>query len=162
MFVPRFVFRLPTTRQPGFTLTELIVILVVLGILAAVLAPRLIGTGFDGARFAQEVTSALRYAQNSAVSMQRTVCVGFAATTVTLRYANGYVSNTCDTDLIPPGGGPAPYQVAAQGSAAFSPVPAPVPSPFFYDRAGRPSSGLTLNLNDGRQIVVEAETGYVH
>lgn len=55
--------------QRGFTLVELILVLVVIGILAAVAAPRFFDRNvFDERVYFEEVLSALRYAQKLAVA----------------------------------------------------------------------------------------------
>jgi MSHA pilin protein MshC len=160
--------------QRGFTLPELIAVMVVLGIITAVAAPRMWGSGYDESRLYQETSAALRYAQSAALSMQRIVCVTFTAGSVTLTYRSAYTLTTtptlpaCDTNLIPPGGGPAPYVVQAAGSAAFT-TPA-ANATLRYDWLGRPydAAGVALNaqrainLSGGLQILVEAQSGYVH
>lgn len=135
----------------------MIAVLIIVAIIAAVAVPRFTSSGIDEARFHQEMLSALRYAQSTAVAFQRTVCATFGGNNVALTYASTYGSSTCDTNLQAPGGGSAPYTVTAQGSAGFSAAP----TNFTYDRVGRPSTGQTISLNDGRQIVVESESGYV-
>jgi MSHA pilin protein MshC len=157
----------------GFTMPELIAVLVIIGIVAAVAAPKLISSSFDEVRLQQQTLSALRYARSSAVSMQRTVCVAFAATSVTLTYnstaydpSTAAIPTTCATGLSAPGGGPAPYVVQAQGSATFSSFPASLA----FDRLGRPYSSVgvllaatqTITLNNGSQIAVEPQSGYAH
>ena len=125
-------------------------------VIAVVALPRLSTSAFDEVKFYDETSAALRYAQATAVAIQRTVCVTSTGTQVTLTYASAYGAGACNTNLAPPGGGGSPYTVTAQGSAgspAFS---------FSFDRVGRPSAAQTINLNGGRQILVEAETGYVH
>jgi MSHA pilin protein MshC len=145
----------------GFTLPELIAVLVIASILGAVAAPRLIGSGYNEARLFNETTAALRYARNAALAKQRTVCVAYSTlpTQVKLRYRSTRDAGACDTDLMPPGGGPAPYQVTAQGGAVFSGTF----TDFSFDLVGRPSAAQNFSVSGASgSIVVEAETGYVH
>jgi len=69
-------FPWPQSGKAGFTLVELIIVLVIIGI-AAGLVGIMIGRGSDGLEmktFAKEVSSILRYARNHAVSEKRTYC----------------------------------------------------------------------------------------
>jgi MSHA pilin protein MshC len=140
----------------GFTLPELIAVLLILAILSVVALPRFWGSEYEEARFHDETTAALRFAHRSALAMQRTVCVAFTATTVTLTYDPNYGTAACAPGLPGPGGAPAPYTVTAEGSASFSAVP----TNFNFDRLGRASLGQSITVA-GRTIVVEAESGYV-
>lgn len=65
----------------GYTLLEVVVVLVIVGVLAAVLAPRFIGTsGFTGQTTADKLLMAARYAealaQNQGVTTSLTVSAG--------------------------------------------------------------------------------------
>lgn len=144
---------------------ELVGVLVVVAILAVVLAPRLWGSRFDDAAFADETLAALRFAHRSAVTMRRTVCVSFTSTTAAFTYDPTAVTSTCSglsptcsSGLPPPGGGTAPYTVTARGSASFSSIP----TNFNFDCAGKPSTAQTISFGSGQQIAIEAVTGYVH
>jgi len=56
------------SSQKGFTLTELVIVIVIIGALAAAAIPRFINTQeFESRGFYEEVLSALRYAQKMAV-----------------------------------------------------------------------------------------------
>jgi MSHA pilin protein MshC len=149
-------------RAGGFTIAELLAVLVIVGVIAAVAAPRLglVGTSFDEAKLHDQTLAALRFAQKSAVAMQRTVCVAFTGgTTLTLTYAGTYGSTSCPgSPLPPPGGGTgaASYTVVRQGTAAYTSA-----TDFHFDRVGRPSAAQTLTMSGGKDIVIEAETGYV-
>jgi MSHA pilin protein MshC len=146
----------------GFSIPELIAVLVIMGVLAAIAVPRLAGTSasFDEARLHDQTLAALRFAQKTAVTMQRTVCATFTGgTQLALTYSSAYSPPACDTNLVPPAGGTGPYAVVAQGSASFTGA-----SSFTYDRVGRPNIAvaMVITVSAGRQIVVEPETGYVH
>jgi MSHA pilin protein MshC len=64
--------------EHGFTLRELLVMLVIIGILARVLVPKLslIGT-LDAAGYADQTEALLRYAQKTAIAQRRWVAISF-------------------------------------------------------------------------------------
>lgn len=142
----------------GYSLIELVTVLLILGILSVAIMPRFWGSTFDQARFFDETTAVLRYAHRSAMTMQRTVCVAFTTppTRVTLTYDQNYGGAACTLDLRGPDGS-APFRATAPANAGFTALPAN----FSYDRAGKPSNPQTMSLRGGFQIAVEAETGYV-
>lgn len=144
-------------RSFGFTLIELIVILMLTGILAIAVLPRFFDRrDFDERAFVDQVTGALRYAQKTAIAQRRTVCAAFTANSLTLRIRSAAGNGACDTDLSGPTG-VAPYTVIASGTVGFAPTPAG----FSFDAEGRPSAGAALPIGTGFVVTVEADTGYV-
>jgi MSHA pilin protein MshC len=135
---------------------ELIAVIAIASILAAVGLPRMWASGYDETRLYDETISALRYARRAALTHQRTVCVAFTATSLTLTYSSAYTPPSCDTPLRGPAGA-TQYVVSAAGAAAYSAF-----SGFSFDLLGVPSAGRTITIAGGRSIVVEAGTGYVH
>src|SRR5450759_4081551 len=76
-------------HQRGFTLIELIMVMVMLGVLAVFAAPRIFNSGDFYARgFHDETLALLRYAQKSAIAQRRTVCVAFTTTSACLLYTS--------------------------------------------------------------------------
>jgi general secretion pathway protein H len=62
----------PTIGSKGFTLLELIVVLLIIGLMMALVTPRLVGslTKMNLKTSAQKISSSLRYARSQAVSCQ--------------------------------------------------------------------------------------------
>lgn len=142
----------------GFTMVELILVIVVAGILASVAAPRMLGrTGFDTRGFADQVAATVRFAQKLAVAQHTDVHVRLTASDVTLCY-----DAACAT-LAPGPGGEKPYTVSTpNGVAIASPVPT-----LDFDAGGRPvnlAARLDIQVNGSgtHHVFVEQETGYVH
>ena len=90
-------------RSAGFTMIELITIIIILGILAAVAIPKMTAlSDFRALEFHDQTVSALRHAQKTATSHRRMVCVAFTASTVTLTIDTDN-NAACDTALLIPG-----------------------------------------------------------
>jgi len=145
--------------QRGFTLVEMVVTLVVVGILAVAIIPRFANKAdFDARGFFDGTASILRYAQKSAVAQRRTVCVAFGAdSSVTLTIASAF-GGACDTPLAGPNG-VAPYALAAPSGLGFVAAPAN----FSFLPSGEALPGQTISVANlpGRSITVVAATGYV-
>lgn len=152
-------------RMRGFTLIELIMVLVLLGILAMYAAPRFLSTGDLYARgFHDQSLAYLRYAQKSAIAQRRTVCVTLASNAITLRIATAEVTNTCSSALAGPAG---EAGLTARSGVAFSSAV----TSFNFDGLGQPVNATTGALattqvlqvaNASKSISIEAVTGYVH
>lgn len=137
----------------GFTLPELVIVLVLVGLLAAVAVPRLNVEGFEESIFADEVANAVRYARRVAIQSGCVVSVTADAggDRVTVAYT-GVGGSACPAGTLshPSRGGVFVLEggVASNATVAF-------------DARGR-SAGGAIALAGGETIVVEPGTGYVH
>lgn len=149
-----------TMNKPaaGFTLVELVVILIVVGVLAVVALPRFFDQNDFYARgFYDETLSILRYGQKTAVAQRRLVCASFTTTSITLRIATNF-GGVCDKDVTGPSGS-TPYQVSARGSVQFSPLP----SALSFNPDGSASAGASIQVSGTSAVItVTKETGYVY
>jgi MSHA pilin protein MshC len=141
----------------GFTLVELVMVMMIAGVLATVAAPRMIDrSAFQTRGGAAEVRTALRYAQKLAMAKNREVCVMTAGTGLTLNFNPTMTTGAaCSQPVIRPGEGN-PYVVTL-------PVALTAGVAFRFDRQGRPSPNVAVNLTVGGSVLitVERETGYV-
>jgi MSHA pilin protein MshC len=159
----------------GFTLVELVVVMVLLGILAMVAVPRLSGIGiasFNSMGFADRLIESVRYAQKQAIAKRRNVCITFSSGSASFTFASiGGATQPCNTNLTGPGG-QNPYTVVPETISAVT-ISA-FPSNFGFDAQGRSidtTTGATLSAvqlititgTDGsRTFSIEPDTGYAH
>lgn len=149
--------------QSGFTLVELVVILVIVGVLAVAALPRFFDRqSFDARGFYDQALSMARYGQKVAIAQHANVFfnANAASNTICLTYvadagcANpAGVTNPADGNKFSK---TAPAGVTLSASVSFS-----------FSALGKPDPDAAVSLGivgDGmtRTITVERETGYVH
>lgn len=150
----------------GFTLIELIIIMMLLGILAVTVMPRMNSSDFKAGTFRDEVASALRFAQKTATSHRRLVCASLAASSISLRIASanqpGSPATSCDTDLRLPAG-----KFSLDSGDASIAISAPPGTLYFQpdgkistDGSGSSIYSADLSIN-GLSITVAGGTGHV-
>ena len=162
----------------GFTLIELVMVIVLVGVLAVYAVPRMINSNDLSARGFHDTTLAyLRYAQKTAIAQRRTVCVSFTGSSVSLRIANDAEVFDCSgTNGVVLNGpdGKASASVAEVNYAAATVGGVSclaTPDAFSFDALGQPvdSGGTVIATAQCMQVtnakntaIVEAVTGYVH
>ena len=158
-------FTRSNASQRGFTMTELITVIVIVGIMGAAVVPRFFERqSFDSRGFYDQTISTLRYAQKTAIAQHRYVCVTFAANSITLTYDSispsvAHPIAACDTNLSRPTG-ETYYTVTAPSGVTLSGY-----ADFNFDALGKPNIAATQIISVygyATTINVEMETGYVH
>lgn len=149
------------SRAPrGFTIVEMVVTLIIIGILAAVVVPRFGHQGFPEAAFRDQTLALLRYAQKMAIAQRRNVCASFTASSVTLTIASARGDGAaCNTALTGPDG-----RVPAGVSAAAGVSYGATPTAFTFRARGDTSlaAAQVISVNGAGTVTVEPTTGYVH
>lgn len=159
-----------TSDCRGFTLTELIVTLVLIGVLAVFVAPRFaaMSTVRERAEY-DKVLSAITYARKAAVAKRRYACISVSSTIVTLTIDANPPESTAA-----PFGGSCPFGTALdlpsrdqdcaasnQTCSRYTTISS-TPGTFQFDPRGRASATVSITVSGYPPITVEGETGYVH
>jgi MSHA pilin protein MshC len=163
--------RLARSTASGFTLTEIVVVMVIIGVLAVLMLPKLTGIGVVQQRADYDkLTSAVQFARKSAIARRRYACVAISANAVTLTVDGNPPESTAT-----PFGGTCPF-------ATTLPLPTPdkdcngstnqtcvktislssSAASFQFDPLGRASTTVTITVTGFPSVKVESETGLVH
>lgn len=130
--------------KSGFTLVELVTVIIILGIVAVAAIPRFTGlNSFRDFAAADQVRAALRYAQKTAIAAHSNV-------TVTITTAN---PSACATVM-------AGWTITCELPVGVELGGNLMPT---FDFMGRPVPNVAASaVVGGSTIIIEAETGYVH
>ena len=142
-------------QTAGFTLTELVMVMVIVAILAKMAMPRFAQqSAFNARGFYDETLALLHYAQTSAIAQHRTVCVTLNASGVTSTIATVF---------------PYPTNTSCDGGAFGIPVKIPAGSGLSANHTTfqfTPSGGtdqttdVIITIAGSNSITVDAVTGY--
>ena len=163
-----------SVRVAGFTLVELVTVMVLIGILSVVAIPHFMDRIFDERGFRDAVKAAVQHARRSAVASRRFSCVNVTAGTgsagivaifrdTAAPEAVGAVNCATAIALPVPGKGCASTnQVCAPngvtlggGSLIFDPLGRSVTAPDVL------AAVVTLTVSNQTDITIQPETGYV-
>lgn len=182
---PRVHVALRRHEALGFTIIELVAVIVVVGILAAFAVPRFVrNETFDARSFTDQNLNMLRYAQKLAIAQNRPVFALLSSNRIALCFTAA--CSVAADQVRPPSGTNSgnPSTVAACGNAATwfcegrpsNVTYTPPTAVFYFNALGRPFlatdvdpvstfTRMQIPISDGgptRNVIVEAETGYVH
>lgn len=137
----------------GFTLVELVAVILILGVMATVGASKFFNQStFQETQYHQEILSALRFAQKIAIASQIDVTVCLTTNSYTLYYSAG----SCSGTILKRPSGQGNY--TDSGTSAISSA-----LNYTFDAQGTATStGAYTFTIGGRNITVEQVTGYVH
>jgi MSHA pilin protein MshC len=132
--------------QAGYSMLELVVVLVIAAILAALTIPAFTDAQSKATWFHEQLKGGVRYAQRQAVAQRRLIYVDVQPTQVRFCYDAGCTAGNEFTA----------YRLTAPSGVTVTPT-----INFYFDGLGRPSvAGTSLSVG-GRSVTITAETGYV-
>jgi MSHA pilin protein MshC len=165
-----FALDRPPRTARGFTLTEIVVTMIILGILAVALLPNLTGVNVVQQRADYDkLTFAVQYARKAAIARRRYACVALSATSATLTIDANPPESTAT-----PFGGTCPFATALPLPAADTACSSTnqtclktismsaAPTSFQFDPLGRASTPVTITISGFPSLKVESDTGLVH
>jgi len=135
----------------GFTLFELIIVMLLVGVLAAYTLPKLDIAGFRSSGFSQQTLSTIRFAQKLAISSGCSVQVQINTSSCSLNW-NGCAGNAA---IANPASGDTNFCADSEPEGTFSAIN------FSFNRIGAPSVPQSFTIDD-KTITVEANTGFTH
>lgn len=148
-------------NKSGFTLIELVIVMLVASIIAVFVFPRLDISGFRSTGFFQQAITTIRFAQKQAIASGCTVQVDISGSDCNLNWVScGAAGND---PILNPANNDSNFCSDSTPSGGIS------NGSFRFDNIGRPmdNSGNILTAAQdvtigNRTIRVEAETGYTH
>ena len=154
--------RLAGLGERGYTIVELVLVIVILGVIGVVAAPRFFSTSdFDGRAYYDELASALRYGQKVAVASGCPVRATITTSSYSLAQQSALSGHCNPSDSSFPVAVLLPSGEAVTGNAPSGVSAAPATT-FVFDAEGRTSLGSDVSLTvGGASLTIEAGSGLV-
>lgn len=152
-----------SNHHHGFTLIELVMVIVIVSILSATALPKFFDTSvFQERAFYDDTLSALRYAQKLAVATNCNVQVVIAGNQFSLKRPGAANRSQCHstssadftTTVVHPGTGVA-YTGSQAGVALTS-------TTIYFNALGMATSDVVISIGTNKTITVVKETGFVY
>ena len=145
----------------GFALIEVIMVIILIGIMAAYAIPKLNLDKFRAQGFEQQVMATIRYGQKQAIGTGCEFNVSITATSCTLQWNGtpGGIGCLAATSVVNPATGQTNFCDNSSPNST-----ADLPSTIRFDNIGRPTAiagDLSINLGS-TTITIEPETGFAH
>ncbi|HET7370717.1 MAG TPA: GspH/FimT family pseudopilin [Gammaproteobacteria bacterium] len=146
----------------GFTVIELVAVIIIVGILAAFVVPRFAGrAAFDARGVYDNLAGALRYAQKKALASNCPVKVTITATSYSLTHSPAPCGSGTGAPVLSPAGGGEAFASSDLHGVTLSPA---TTITFLASGATVAGSDVTISVigaGQTRTLTVIGETGYV-
>lgn len=150
----------------GFTMIELIVVAVMIGILSAVAYPMISSSSFDEAGFRDQVRAGLSFARKSAIAQRRYVEVSLTGSVLAFRIANAVPENP--TGRVVTGASGRPLLLPGSESSELAPrgaIALTGPDKLVFAPSGKAEAGSFVYTLKGAAtlvLTVDEASGYVY